>query len=494
MHTDSFARKKRFSFDKLVHRLFGANAFVAFFALGLITLFLFREGAGFFRQNLDNLRIYRSAGLEAADLAQNQIDLHTTLKRVLFQIRLNLQQTLQSEGIPPEEIEVRLRPLEIYILAFEQAVEPLQEITSELRELAVACKEKALTQSVDPTAEVAVIKQMLPTAVAASDQMSQSLMQLRNLATLEGLPKSLLPQAARFSKQLDAYLVNLPESNRALKSWDPSKPVPWWQPATSFLFGKRWVTNSFWHDAYGVIPLLTGSLLVTATAMSIAVPVGITAALYVSEMASPGERRFIKPCIEFIASIPSVVFGFVGIMILGETVRTVSQLKVLDWVPGFPIAERLNAFTAGCLLALMALPTIFTLTEDALQRIPKEYKEASLALGSTKLQWITRILMPAALPGIASAVLLGFGRVIGETMVVLLCAGNRISIPEFSPGALFEPVHTMTGIIAQEMGEVVQGSTHYRALFVVGLLLFSISLIINWIAQLVVRRFKTGFR
>jgi phosphate transport system permease protein len=154
--------------------------------------------------------------------------------------------------------------------------------------------------------------------------------------------------------------------------------------------------------------------------------------------------------------------------------------------------ERLTAFTAAALLALMAIPTIFTLAEDALQNVPKALREASLALGATRMQTMIKIILPAALSGITAAVLLGFGRVIGETMVVLLCAGNRIAIPDLSAGlgVAFQPVHTMTGIVAQEMGEVVRGSLHYRALFMVGCLLFLLSLAVNYGAQKIVRRYR----
>ena len=142
----------------------------------------------------------------------------------------------------------------------------------------------------------------------------------------------------------------------------------------------------------------------------------------------------------------------------------------------------------------MAVPTIFTLTEDAINNVPRAFKEASFALGATRLQTIWRIILPASLSGVISAVLLGFGRVIGETMVVLLCAGNRIAIPPLSQGLaiVFQPVHTMTGIIAQELGEVEQGGIHWHALFTVGLLLFLISLVINFLAQRVVQRFKVS--
>jgi len=218
----------------------------------------------------------------------------------------------------------------------------------------------------------------------------------------------------------------------------------------------------------------------------------VGAAIYVNQLASPTEQRFIKPCIEFIAAFPSVVLGFFGIVFLGEHLRALSQVPWLSWVPGFPIAERLNVLTAGCLLALLAVPTVFTLAEDALNNVPRAFREASFALGATRLQTIVKITVPAALSGIVSAVLLGFGRVIGETMVVLLCAGNRIAIPDFSEGlaAFTQPVHTMTGIIAQEMGEVVRGSIHYRALFVVGIALFFLSLAINFVAQKIVRKYR----
>jgi phosphate transport system permease protein len=221
---------------------------------------------------------------------------------------------------------------------------------------------------------------------------------------------------------------------------------------------------------------------------------GVGAAIYVNQLASVREQKMIKPCIEFIAAFPSVVLGFFGIIFLGEHLRALSQLEWLSWVPGFPIAERLNVLTAGCLLALLAVPTIFTLAEDALNNVPRALREASLALGATRLQTIIKIIIPAALSGIVSAVLLGFGRVIGETMVVLLCAGNRIAIPDFTEGlaAFTQPVHTMTGIIAQEMGEVARGSIHYRALFVVGIVLFFLSLAINFFAQKIVHRYRVS--
>ena len=296
----------------------------------------------------------------------------------------------------------------------------------------------------------------------------------------------------RFQEFVAGYFREMAATAQRMAAWDKDKPIGWWESFTAFAFGREWVTASFWQDWYGVIPLFTGSLLISFLALLIALPLGVAAAIYVNQVARPVEQKIIKPYIEFISAIPSVVLGFFGIAMLGESLRRLSQWPTLDWVPGFPMAERLNATTAACLLALMAIPTIFSLAEDAINNVPRSFKEASLALGATRLQTILRIIVPAALSGIMAAILLGFGRVVGETMVVLLCAGNRIQIPDLSAGVgvIFQPVHTMTGIIAQEMGEVVRNSIHYRALFMVGVVLFLISLLLNWLAQKIVRRYR----
>ena len=260
-----------------------------------------------------------------------------------------------------------------------------------------------------------------------------------------------------------------------------------------YVAGDRWVTNSDWMDWYGVVPLFVGSLCIAAVALALAVPLGVGAAIYINQFATRWEQRLIKPYIEFIAAIPSVVLGFFGIAVLGDVIRNVSGWMMFAWLPGFPIAERLNITTAGVLLALMAVPTIFTLSEDALNSVPRDSTDASYALGATRLQTLWRVTLPASLSGVISAVLLGFGRVVGETMVVLLVAGNRIAIPDFNElglAAFFQPVHTMTGIIAQETGEVSPGTLHYHGLFMVGITLFAISLLVNFFAQLLVRRYR----
>lgn len=296
----------------------------------------------------------------------------------------------------------------------------------------------------------------------------------------------------RFKELNELFFESMPEHKKLVKAWDQSKEVPLSQSLGAFLTGKDWVTASDQQDWYGILPLLSGSLIISFVALCIAVPLGVGAAIYTNQFSKPLEQNLIKPYIEFISAVPSVVIGFFGVVVLGEAIRTLSQLDVLAWVPFFPIQERLNTLTAGFLLALMAIPTIYTLAEDAINNIPKHLKEASLAIGATPLQTTFRVIVPSALSGIISAIMLGFGRVIGETMVVLLCAGNRIKIPEFSDGlgVFFQPVHTMTGIIAQEMGEVVRGSVHYRALFMVGIVLFIASLIINISAQYVVKKYN----
>lgn len=299
---------------------------------------------------------------------------------------------------------------------------------------------------------------------------------------------------ATFRKGMDAYAIELADTNAALVAWRNDLPIGLGSTILGFVTGREWITGGEWQDFYGIIPLFTGSLLIAVIALALAIPLGVGAAIYTNQLAGRREQNFIKPTIEFLQAIPSVVLGFLGIAVLGTLLQETSMKDSLSWIPGFPIQERLNMFTAGCLLGLMAIPTIFTLSEDALNNVPSSFAEASDALGASKLQTIFRVVCPAAISGILAAVLLGLGRVIGETMVVLLVAGNRIEIPDFTEGlgVFFQPAHTLTGIIAQELGEVPFGSVHYRALFVVGILLFAIVLGINWTAQRMLHKFRIG--
>jgi len=311
------------------------------------------------------------------------------------------------------------------------------------------------------------------------------------------LPVSLSqPEASRLlsvaRQTFPVFIRNLETTLPAIRDWNDKAPVELTAAIGSFLTGKDWVTGGEWQDFYGILPLAAGSLMISIVALVLAIPAGIGAAVYVNQFASNREQSLVKPVIEFIQAIPSVVLGFIGILVFGSVLRDLSTWDSLSWIPGFPIEERLNIFTAGCLLALMSIPTIFSLAEDALNNVPSAYAEASEALGASRVQTTFRVIIPAAFSGILAAVLLGFGRVIGETMVVLLVAGNRIKIPDFTSGlgSFLQPSHTLTGIIAQELGEVPLGSVHYRALFVVGILLFAVVLTINATAHRFVNKMK----
>lgn len=314
-------------------------------------------------------------------------------------------------------------------------------------------------------------------------------------ATEEGL--KLVPSTDAFSgkgaikrlnniqKLSDSFILLIDEKRSLMETWDHNKPVTLTEAVTGFFLGTEWVSNSSWNDFYGVLPLLAGSLMVTFVAIIIAVPFSIGGAIYVNRLSSPFEQRWIKPIIEFIGAIPSIVMAFLGVVVLGSLLVEYSQSPLLSWIPGFPAEQDKTILTAGILLALMAVPTIFTLAEDALNNVPKAYREAALALGSTDIQTVLKVIIPSCSSGIIAAVLLGFGRIIGETMVVLLVMGGMIAIPH----SITDPGHSMTGILAQEIGEVEQGSLHWGALFMVGLLLFIIALTLNCIAQIILKKF-----
>lgn len=247
------------------------------------------------------------------------------------------------------------------------------------------------------------------------------------------------------------------------------------KPGISALINHDWRPVSFFNESFGIIPLFTGSVLVTLLATALALPFGVIGAVYISEIASVYEREIFKPFIEILAGIPSVVIGFFGLVVLAPVIKST-----------FNLPSGLTAFTGAVLLALMAIPTIISISEDAIRSVPKSYKEASLALGASKLQTIWKVTVPAALSGIVAAVMLGMGRVIGETMAVLMVTGNA-PLTTFNP---FTSVRTMTATIAAEMGEVAFGSIHYRALFCVGIVLLVVTFIINLVAQKFLRKYK----
>lgn len=246
-----------------------------------------------------------------------------------------------------------------------------------------------------------------------------------------------------------------------------------------FLFGTTWAPTAV-EPLYGIWPLIVGTLLVTIGAMVFAVPLSIGCAIYISELASPRIKQVLKPAIELLAGIPSVVYEFFGLIVLTNFIRITFDL---------PTGETWLA--ASVLLGIMALPTIISVSEDAISAIPREYKEGSLAIGATRWQTISQVIVPAALSGIAAAIILGIGRAVGETMAVMMVAGNSAIIPD-PIWNILSPLRTLTGTLGIEMGEVSVGSEHYSALFGVAGVLLVITLIINLSAVAILRYLHEG--
>jgi len=246
-----------------------------------------------------------------------------------------------------------------------------------------------------------------------------------------------------------------------------------------FLFGDTWAPTAT-PPLFGILPLIVGTLLVTIGAIIFAVPLSIGCAIYVSELASPRVKNVLKPAIELLAGIPSVVYGFFGLIVLTNFIRVT-----------FDIASGETWLAASVILGIMALPTIISVSEDAISAVPHEFKEGSLAIGATRWQTISKVIVPASLSGIAAAIILGIGRAIGETMAVLMVAGNAAVIPDPIWNVL-SPVRTLTATLGIEMGEVSVGSEHYSALFGIAVVLLIITLIINLSAVAILRRLKEG--
>ena len=241
-----------------------------------------------------------------------------------------------------------------------------------------------------------------------------------------------------------------------------------------FIFGMEWYPT-YNPPSYGIWPLIVGSLIVTIFSSLIAIPLGVLAAVYISEIAPPAIKEVLKAIIELLAGLPSVVLGFFGMVIVAPWLQET-----------FDLPTGLNIVNASVILAIMAVPTISSISEDALYAVPNEFKEASYALGATKFETIARIIIPAALSGISTAVILGMARAIGETMVVLMVAGGAAAIPE----SIFDSVRPMPASIAAEMGEAPFRSGHYHALFATGIVLFLMTLAFNLVADYISQKFK----
>jgi phosphate transport system permease protein len=242
-----------------------------------------------------------------------------------------------------------------------------------------------------------------------------------------------------------------------------------------FFASSRWDPTSPEKAEYGLLSMIVSTLMVTAGALVLAVPIGIGVAAYLSDVAHWRTREVLKPVIEILAGIPSVVVGFLGIVVFGPALAKL-----------FHTGNGLNALNGSILLAIMSLPTIISISEDSLNAVPKAYSEASLALGASRWQTLFRVKLPAALSGVVAAVMLGLGRAIGETMTVLMATGNARSFPR----GLLDPVRTMTAGIAIELGEVPFYTTHYYALFAIGLVLFVMTFAVNLAADVVLRKYQ----
>jgi phosphate transport system permease protein len=245
----------------------------------------------------------------------------------------------------------------------------------------------------------------------------------------------------------------------------------------NFIFGTSWTPTAL-VPSYGIFPLIVGTVLVTTGATVIAVPLSIGCSIYIAELASPRMKSVLKPAIELLAGIPSVVYGFFGLIVLTNFIRI-----------SFDIPTGETWLAASVLLAIMALPTIISVSEDAIGSVPREFREGSLAIGATRWQTVSRVIVPAALSGIAAAIILGIGRAVGETMAVMMVAGNAAIIPDPIWNVL-SPIRTLTATLGIEMGEVSVGSMHYNALFGVALVLLAITLLVNLSAVAILRHLR----
>lgn len=241
-----------------------------------------------------------------------------------------------------------------------------------------------------------------------------------------------------------------------------------------FIFGRYWYPTYEPPD-FGILPLISASLLVTLGALFICVPLGVGSALFLNEMAGSRLKSILKPIVEILAAIPSIVYGFFGMIVVAPFLQKIFNL---------PVGQ--TAFTGSLMLGIMATPTVCSIAEDALSFVPKSFREASFAVGANRWQTLTKVTLPAAGSGISTAIILGMSRAIGETMTVLMCTGGAAVIPR----SFFQPVRPMTSTIAAEMGEAVFGSSHFHALFAIALILFLITLVFNIVAEIISRKFR----
>lgn len=241
-----------------------------------------------------------------------------------------------------------------------------------------------------------------------------------------------------------------------------------------FLLGKLWYPT-YDPPEFGIFPLILASLWISVGAMLVCIPLGVGSALYLNEIAGNRQKAILKPLVEILASIPSIVYGFFGMVVLAPFLQNLLRLPI-----------GLCAFTASLTLGIMATPTVCSIAEDALSYVPRSFREASFAVGANRWQTLVKVVIPAAGSGISTAIILGMSRAIGETMTVLMVAGGAAVIPK----TFFEPVRPMTAAIAAEMGEAPMGSDHFHALFAIALILFLITFVFNVIAEAISRKYR----
>jgi len=244
-----------------------------------------------------------------------------------------------------------------------------------------------------------------------------------------------------------------------------------------FFFSPNWRPTSESRETFGILALIAGTASVTGLAMLVAIPFSLGTAIFIAEFASGKTREFLKITVELLAAIPSVVWGFIGLAMMNPLI-----------IKTFNVPVGLNVLNAGIILGLMAAPIMTSIAEDALKAVPDRYREAAEAMGATRWQVIYKVVLPAAKNGLLGAVLLGVGRGFGETMAVLMATGHSINIPT----SVFDSVRALTATIAAELGETAAGSSHYQALFTIGIFLFVVTFIINLLADLVVRGVRKG--
>ena len=319
----------------------------------------------------------------------------------------------------------------------------------------------ALTQKVIPVADMDKLSPAeLREYLGLTEQQHTSM----DRETLKTLMELKLETTKDSSRNKDAA-VNSTRWRYLLRPYQWSgyeKPEYIWQPVSDV-------------PKYNIVPLVIGSLKITLVALLFSVPIALAAAIYVSQLARPRVREFAKPILELLAGIPSVVLGFFGLIVMATVLQRV-----------FGYQSRLNALCAGLALGFSVIPVVFSIAEDALSSVPRSYIQAALALGASPWKAAAQVALPAAVPGIFAAVALGFGRAIGETMVVLMASGNASIVS----GSMFDSARTITATIAAELGEVVFGGAHYRILFLIGVLLFVVTFVTNLVADVVMNHLK----